>query len=416
VWLLLISFHSEKIFLRRFLRSLIRRFFFNQIDGQRSNISRYSVPKTQTFFGYYDKTPFSDGNEFLLAMSGPQHNKSPSNKDNLIIGFFDLKKTKNTFYPVGSTATWCWQQGCRLQWFPNRSNNKIIYNHLVNGEYGSVIQDINTKEIIRRYEFPIYDINSDGSWAISLNFSRLHRLRPGYGYNNFPDKTENDPCPNNDGIWRMDLSSGERTLLLTLGTLAQINPLPSMAGAEHYINHLSFNPSGTRFLFFHLWLKNGKRFSRLFTCDLSGKNLYLLENEGIVSHYTWKTDNEILVFTYHNKLGSHYFLYTDKSSSKEILGKEHLCGDGHPSYNPENSLLLTDTYPDKYSERKILLYLPGGSLNIIGSYFSPLDYTGDLRCDLHPRWDRTGKKICFDSAHEGLRCMYIIDLENHEKS
>ena len=34
-------------------------------------------------------------------------------------------KNDNKFHKVDSTMTWCWQQGCRLQWF-NKYKNSII--------------------------------------------------------------------------------------------------------------------------------------------------------------------------------------------------------------------------------------------------------------------------------------------------
>ena len=41
---------------------------------------------------------------------------------------------------------------------------------------------------------------------------------------------------------------------------------------EHYINHIAFNPSGNRFLFFHVWNNNGKRRTRAITSDVHGNN------------------------------------------------------------------------------------------------------------------------------------------------
>ena len=41
-------------------------------------------------------------------------------------------------------------------------------------------------------------------------------------------------------------------------------------------------------------------------------------------------------------------------------------------------------------------------------------YDNDTRCDLHPRWSRDGKKICFDGTFEGSRGLYIVNLDNNE--
>jgi Tol biopolymer transport system component len=34
-----------------------------------------------------------------------------------------------------------------------------------------------------------------------------------------------------------------------------------------------------------------------------------------------------------------------------------------------------------------------------------------LHCDLHPRWDKKGEKVAFDSIHEGSRQIYMIDID-----
>ena len=49
----------------------------------------------------------------------------------------------------------------------------------------------------------------DGSFILSLDFSRLHRLRPGYGYSNLPDETKDELCPNKGCIWKVNVATGE---------------------------------------------------------------------------------------------------------------------------------------------------------------------------------------------------------------
>jgi len=46
----------------------------------------------------------------------------------------------------------------------------------------------------------------------------------------------------------------------------------------------------------------------------------------------------------------------------------------------------------------------------LGRYYSPPELTGPIRCDLHPRFNRDGTAICFDSAHEGTRQLYTLDF------
>ena len=46
----------------------------------------------------------------------------------------------------------------------------------------------------------------------------------------------------------------------------------------------------------------------------------------------------------------------------------------------------------------------------IGRFYVVPKITGEIRCDLHPRWSRDGRQICFDSVHEGTRQIYVMDV------
>lgn len=374
-------------------------------------IRKFADVNRQVFFGYYDITPFSPDSRLLLAIHAPIKNITPEPETEVIVGYYDLNDEKGSFYEIGRSTTWCWQQGCRLQWYPDGSNRKVLYNRLVDGRYGCVIQDIGSKKIIKSYKRPVYAISDDGRWGLTLNFSRLQRLRPGYGYVNFPDETREQEKPQKDGIWRIDMDSGKEEFLFSVADVAGLEILDSMKGAEHYFNHLLFNPAGTRFMFIHLWTKDKKKFGRHITCDIDGKNKFVLNNRGHASHYIWKSNDELLVFSTHQGSGTNYYLYKDKTSSKSVIGQGILKEDGHPSFSPDGTTLLLDTYPDKFREQRLFVYgLDTGEITGLGSFYSPLKFRGESRCDLHPRWSPCGKYVSIDSAHEGKRAMYLINL------
>jgi len=47
----------------------------------------------------------------------------------------------------------------------------------------------------------------------------------------------------------------------------------------------------------------------------------------------------------------------------------------------------------------------------IGRYRSDLTVgDGDMKCDLHPRWDRSGRRVSVDSSRAGIRQNLIIDV------
>ena len=95
--------------------------------------------------------------------------------------------------------------------------------------------------------------SNDGTQAVTLDFARLHRLRPGYGYASYAERFADDPAPEKLGIWHMDLKSGKHDLIIALRQLAGFHPDNRFKGVDHWVNHLQFNPGGTRFIFLHRW-------------------------------------------------------------------------------------------------------------------------------------------------------------------
>ena len=371
----------------------------------------FTRPNHSVFFGYYDISPFSHNDKILLACSSSKLKGTIKAEDYLDVGYFNLDDPK-TFISIGSTSTWCWQQGARLRWLPG-SNNNIVYNKVIDDGYGCVVQNLATREIVKEIPYPVYDITCDAKYGLGLNFSRLQRLRPGYGYNTFKDSTISQNHPIDDGIFHINLDNNTSELIVSLDDLSRFEiPDVHLWTGEHYINHISINPSGNRFMFFHLVANMGKRRSRLITCDLDGKNMFALENDLIVSHYTWKDDHVLLV-TVVTSSGLRYIEYTDQTLKKEIIGDGRLSVDGHPTYlNKDEGVIVTDTYPDPYNDQKLLRYdTSSDKLEVLGRYNNSKGYSGEFRCDLHPRISKTKSLICFDSLHGRYkRSMYVKKL------
>ena len=368
-------------------------------------------PDEHVFFGYYDKTPFDESETRVLATRVPL--TLYQNLSEAQVGYYTLSK-KSSWNEIGKTKAWCWQLGTRLQWMGG-GNDLVIYNDYINGSYASVIYSTSERKTVRTLDMPVFDVNDNGTEAITLDFSRLHRLRPGYGYMNIEDTTINDEAPESSGIWSVNLRNGSKKLLFSIADIASISPMQSMKNAHHYFNHLMFNPSGNRFLFLHCWLSEGKRHSRLLTCNSDGSDLYPLIKSDHVSHYTWHNDKELLVYARHSD-GKFFRMYSDRTESSHIIDKMHLSEDGHPSFRPgkKGNHILLDTYPSFFPEQKLYLYdMDSRKTKSLGAFFSSNLYRGSHRCDLHPRWSPSGNRIAFDSVFDGnKRGLHLLNLTN----
>lgn len=380
------------------------------------NIKRVSPNDgKEYFFGYYDKSPWDATGRYMICMCADNTwsvAEPVSTADILIID----TKDNNSIKHIATTHTWNVQQGCMAMWLGPDFNNKILYNDIRNGKYCSIILNVETMEE-RMLPLPCYTVSVDGKNALCLDMSRLHNLRPGYGYAAIEEVTKGIALPNSPAVWTMNVESGEVNPLLSYTDFANFQPRLEMqeAGSVHKVNHLMLSPNGKRFIVLYRWFNAQRKYTRLITCDIDGTNMYVLSDDDMVSHCYWKNNEEIIAFENKHDGGIGYYLMKDKSQEYKRLWP-HINNDGHPSYSPTNNgTVVFDCYPDKRRVQKIMIAndsdIEGKNINIIAKVFSPFKYDNDTRCDLHPRWSRDGKMVCFDGTFEGHRGLYIVTVD-----
>lgn len=359
------------------------------------------------FFGYYDKSPWDASGRYMLCMKAQDTWSEVAPLVPVELLLIDTQNN-NSIRKLGESRSWNVQQGCMLQWLESTSKKQVIYNDFREGTFCSVIFDVESGEE-RLIKSPVYSVSMDGTTALSLDFTRLHRLRKGYGYANIEELTRNEKLPKSCCIWKVDLKSGTVNTLLNYTDFASFEPRKEMQNAEHKVNHLMISPNGKRFMVLHRWYNGHRKYSRLVTCNMDGTEMYNLSDDDMVSHCYWKSDDEILAFENKHGSGPGYYLMKDKTKEYKHLWKE-LCADGHPSYSPDGKLVVTDSYPDRARVASIRI-MENDDLVQIARVFAPFRYDNDTRCDLHPRWSRDSKSICFDSVFEGHRGLYIINVK-----
>jgi hypothetical protein len=377
------------------------------------NASIFVDERAHIWAGYYDVCPLSQDGRILICHRVEMNNETPhgANRE-LEVGYFKLDARRPSFTSIGVTNAWNWQQGARLQWWDD--GRSVIYNQFNDGKYSAVIQDIETKAVMSQFDVPIYAVSPDRSTALTLNFARLHRLRQGYGYSQCPDETQGNLAPSSDGVFIYDVKTGTQKLLFSLDFLATYDVLSTMSGAEHYVNHLDFSPSGKRIVFMHLWVKDGKRRSRIIVTDANGGSLHAPHNYGTDSHHAWCDDDNLLIFTREDTTPYQYYLFNLNDNSKHVWGQKHLKKDGHPSFVNE-SILLTDSYPDASRLQTLVLCTQvGEGYRKLKRFFSPKNYTGEVRCDLHPRLSSAKDRVCVDVVRNGRRAIQVLHIVDHK--
>ena len=401
---------------RRFLKGVYHRTFY-MLSGKEAkfqgNIERISPnDEYEYFFGYYDKSPWDISDRYMIALQVKNAHKVPDSIEEAKIVVFDTLNN-NKMEIIGTTHCWNTQQGCMAQWLAPDFKDKIIYNDFRNNKYVSVIYNFISKKEEKVFDMPIYDVSKDGKFALTLDFSRLHRLRKGYGYANIDEVTKNEKCPDKTCIWKIDLSTGEISSVIKYTDLAKFDTREEMNGAIHKVNHIMISPNGKKFMVLHRWFKHNEKFTRLVTMNIDGSDMYNLSDDNFVSHCCWKNDNEILSFLRKKDTKDHYYLMKDKTNEYKMFWEE-LNTDGHCTYSPNGKYIITDTYPNRKRMANIYLCEENKHSKKIARVFAPFKYDNDVRCDLHPRWDHSNQKICFDSVHEGKKELYITQIKSDE--
>jgi len=108
-----------------------------------------------------------------------------------------------------------------------------------------------------------------------------------------------------------------------------------------------------------------------------------------------------------------FYLFQDKTRNISIIGENKMTVNGHQSYigNTGKKWMVNDTYPNKERIQTLFLYHEATDERIdIGKFLAPPGFDGEWRCDLHPWSAGDGTKVFFQSAHEGKRRVYMVDI------
>ena len=365
------------------------------------------------WFGYYDKLQIDPSGRYALGMEIDFEHRSPRPDDTVTIGLVDLAGA-DRWIDLDRTSAWGWQQGCMLQWRPG-SDTEILWNDREADRFICHILNVQTGEK-RTLPNAVYTLSPDGRTAVGADFRRINHMRPGYGYAGLPDPNRDVLAPEDAGIYTLNLDTAESEQIISIARVAQI-PYPhgDLTRAKHYFNHLLFNPDGSRFIFLHRWrFGEGSFNTRMMTASPDGADIRVVDDYGRTSHFIWRDTEQILAWAHHPSHGNRFYLYRDGSREVETVGPDVMVLNGHCTYLPGNRWVLNDTYPTEETRNQTpyLYHVESNRRIDLGVFPSPPEYTGEWRCDLHPRFSPDGRSVVIDSAHAGGRQMYLIDISD----
>ena len=203
-------------------------------------------PKDHFFASYYAINSWSPDNRYALVLETDIKEGLPDGRP-CTIGVVDMEDG-NRFIPFSTTRTWNFQEAAMAFWLPGEKDT-VVFNDMRDGKFCAVVMNWKTKQE-RVYPYPVAAVSEDGTWAISINYARLFLTRPDYGYyGNGQDPRKGVVFPKDDGLWKVNLKTGEAKLIVSCADVKGMVPEVKSADGMSYLCHTVISKDGKRIYF-----------------------------------------------------------------------------------------------------------------------------------------------------------------------
>jgi hypothetical protein len=372
------------------------------------------------FFGYIGQCrtiPWNESGQYILGLEIDAIDRMPEPGEAATIFLIDTHDN-NKILRLDKTHAWNPQQGCMFYWNPLAPETQFFFNDrdIETGEVFTVVYDIKENKRVREYRFedtPIGNggVAADGSAWLGLNYGRLARLRLVTGYPGALDWSKDEIAPANDGMFFVDIKTGEKRLLVSYQQLEEKikEREPELEHTGLFINHTLWNRESDRIYIFARAGWNGtmkKRINIPFSVRSDGTNLSLHEKH-IGGHPEW-ADSSLLI----GREGNKQIFYD--VVRKEVVGQ---LGTTEMFPDPEGDIALS---PDgnwfvngykKEAENFYTVYRFSDGSFVRSEGLSKGSFSGDIRIDPAPRWNRTNDAILVPGIDENnTRQMFLISI------
>lgn len=364
-------------------------------------VKRITSGPKHHLFGFHDLVQTNAKGDLALALEVDDISHPPLPGETCLSGIVPAQG--GDFVPIHATHTWNYPQGARQQWIGD-SDCFVCNDRDGDGRFFAWINDAREGKTVNKSPFPIHCLDKKGEFAFWFDYDRVHACG-GYGYHPMMKcgKCRLVDLPHNDGLWRGDIKSGEKKLLVSIYDISSCGETkPVKTGYPHYITHLMLNPNGKRIAFLHRYrVVDGGETTRLMTIGVDGNDLRCLA-KGFLSHFTWIANDGLFIWGEHQpglcalreatylripgvlqsalfakkcmryakalrhpsrspegKAQSKAFLSIKDTSDPKIekcaIGV--LTEDGHPMARPNRlTEMISDTYPDAGGNRVLMHY------------------------------------------------------------
>jgi hypothetical protein len=381
--------------------------------------------KSNHFFGYIghvQNIPWNGNGRYIVALRTSFQDRLPGPDDPADVILID---TRNDYSirVVDQCRAWNPQQGTMLYWNPAAPDTQFFFNDrdTKTGKVFCVLFDL-TKGAdggrVREYRFdetPVGNggVAQKGGDFLAINYARMARLRPVTGYKGAFDWTRDVAHPDDDGIFKVNIDLNEKTLLVSFEQLAEVLQR-RMPGAEIpplFINHTLWNREGDRIFFFARggWTGRGTKINQAFVMQPDGTHLTPLKLH-IGGHPEWDFGHCMI-----GRVGNHQVIYdVDEQRVVDTLGSPAIFPDpeGDVALSPDGKWFVNGFKDRRARKNFYVVYRRADGVHVRSQGFDIGRWSGDLRQDPSPCWNRDGTQILVPAlvGPEGTRQLFVIDV------
>ena len=377
------------------------------------------------FFGYIGQSltiPWNSTGTHILSLGTEFHDHLPGSGEAADVALVHLDKPEGDFYKVekvDKSLGWNFQQGTMFYWNPGKPASQFFFNDRDpdTGKVFTVLFDINKGRRIREYKFEDTPVGNSGVCPVgksflSINYARMARLRPVTGYQGAADWTEGITAPENDGLFIVDIESGNKKLLVSFARLEiELNKAGfSTDGESLFINHSLWNRDGDLVYFYVRagWQAGSVKITDVpCTINVDGSGLFV-GHKYIGGHPEWGFGHQII-----GSMDNNQVIYD--VLKREIIGyvatpEAIQKPGGDISLSPDGKWFVNGFGQGSRNYYTIVCLTDGQWIKTAG--INKGEYKGDIRIDPAPGWNRQNNQILISGITEnGTRQLFIIDVK-----
>jgi len=362
------------------------------------------------YIGHALTIPWNKDDRYILALRTDFFTRMPVAGEYAEVVMIDTKN-ENEVIPLDKTFAWNLQQGTMFYWNPNKPETQFFFNDLDTGTglVFTVLYDIEKRKRIREYRFGNESIanggvSPGGQYFVGINYGKISRSREIIQYAGASDWTLGmEANPETDGLFKIEISSGERELLVSYKTLAELLDIPD--DYPIYVHHTLWNRNNNRIAFVVRGKGENKYPNTACVIHSDGTGLSRIKKGG---HPEWVEGNLL-------SLAGDECIELYDVDTKLVTGSIGDTGTfpnpgGDKAYSPDGKWYVGGQLETPNTRAYSFYRMEDGAYFISPGIPTKAD-GGVTRIDGAPRWNRASDAILVPGlADDGSRQLFIIRI------